>query len=97
MCGRGFGNFIFPALAGLLAAETLAGSQPTTQPVSSQAVCPGCHAPVMAGFEWCPRCGHSLRGQPTARVAARFCAYCGRALASGDQVCPSCGAPVGRS
>lgn len=96
MCGRGFGNFIFPALAGMLAAETLSVPQPTTRQASSQALCPGCHAAVSPGFEWCPRCGQALRTQPGTQSLSRACAYCGRVLAAEAQVCPSCGAPVGR-
>lgn len=96
MCGRGFGSFIFPALAGVLAAESLTSQTGPSQQVHAKAVCPACLASVQSNFEWCPQCGQSLRTQPPAPNQQPSCAYCGRALAAGAQFCTSCGAPVGR-
>jgi predicted amidophosphoribosyltransferase len=47
--------------------------------------CPSCGRVISSDFAWCPKCGTALKAHP--------CAYCGRNLAAGVEVCASCGAP----
>ncbi len=95
MCGRNFGNLLIPALAGMLAAETLTAPQPARQTfpqVVPQAVCPQCKTTIAPTFDWCPQCGQALRAQ----AKAQTCAYCSRTMTAGAQYCASCGAPAGK-
>ena len=84
MCGKNFGNFLFP----LVTASLLVNETPRPQFVATvQSTCPQCKAAISPVFEWCPQCGHGLRTQP--------CAYCGNTIGIGERSCPSCGAPAG--
>lgn len=82
MCGRGFGNLIFPlAVAGVLSTQTM---QPAPV-VATQGICPNCKTAVLSEYAWCPQCGTGLKSQP--------CAYCGSQMETNARYCPSCGAP----
>ena len=87
MCG-GPKNSIrtLAGLAQLIAPEIIQQTDAPRVVAPPQITCARCHAQVDAGYEWCPRCGASLR--------ATTCAYCGRRVAAGLDDCPSCGAPI---
>ena len=90
MCGRGFGNLLMPALAGVLVGESVIqkkASESRVSPAIQTITCSACHANVSPSFTWCPHCGQVLNSHP--------CAYCGQVLKVDERNCPYCGAPSG--
>lgn len=87
MCG-GPGNSLrtIAGLARLIAPVIISQTDAPRVAAPLQITCARCDARVDAGYDWCPRCGASLR--------ATTCAYCGRRIAAGRDDCSSCGAPV---
>ena len=83
MCGNPFGTLTQLARVLDIAPQV---ETPVRVVAPPQITCARCHAQVDAGYDWCPRCGASLR--------ATTCAYCGRRVAAGVDDCPSCGAPI---
>jgi hypothetical protein len=55
-------------------------------------VCPGCGAPVEAGWAFCGACRQPLPA-PAPAEAPQFCAECGAAWAPGASFCAECGRP----
>jgi len=91
MCGRHFGNFLIPALASVLVADSTKQNQTGTPAVARPVqtiTCSACQIGVSPTFTWCPHCGQALKPHP--------CAYCGRILEVNERNCPSCGAPGGK-
>lgn len=55
-------------------------------------VCQGCGAMVHDDHNFCPECGHSLRGAPEVEKNHDFqCLGCGDELDKGEKFCPNCG------
>lgn len=65
-------------------------------PVSSNAYCSHCGAPIAADSDFCTQCGAPVSAlQPaTSEAAHAYCTHCGAAILAGNQFCIECGAAI---
>jgi hypothetical protein len=67
--------------------------QPQSPEPSTEARCPNCKVPVVAGAAFCQTCGTRLTEEEQP-APVLFCVHCGAQLREGARFCPKCGQTV---